>query len=60
LFITTPNRTIFSWLSVKVIGETFDFIPKGTHEWEKFICPHELQSILEINCTYKIIILFVI
>ncbi|CAH1725850.1 ubiquinone biosynthesis O-methyltransferase, mitochondrial [Aphis gossypii] len=50
LFITTPNRTIFSWLSVKVIGETFDFIPKGTHEWEKFICPHELQSILEINC----------
>ncbi|XP_026822440.1 ubiquinone biosynthesis O-methyltransferase, mitochondrial [Rhopalosiphum maidis] len=50
LFITTPNRTICSWLSVKVIGETFDFIPKGTHEWEKFICPHELQSILEINC----------
>ncbi|KAF0730926.1 ubiquinone biosynthesis O-methyltransferase, mitochondrial [Aphis craccivora] len=50
LFITTPNRTMFSWLSVKVIGETFNFIPKGTHEWEKFICPHELQSILEINC----------
>jgi len=60
LFITTPNRTMFSWLSVKVIGETFNFIPKGTHEWEKFICPHELQSILEINCTYTIIILFVI
>ncbi|XP_025197162.1 ubiquinone biosynthesis O-methyltransferase, mitochondrial isoform X2 [Melanaphis sacchari] len=50
VFITTPNRTICSWLTVKVVGETFDFIPKGTHEWEKFICPHELQSILEINC----------
>ncbi|KAF0771297.1 ubiquinone biosynthesis O-methyltransferase, mitochondrial, partial [Aphis craccivora] len=29
LFIITPNRTMFSWLSVKVIGETFDVIPKG-------------------------------
>ncbi|VVC43881.1 Ubiquinone biosynthesis O-methyltransferase,S-adenosyl-L-methionine-dependent methyltransferase [Cinara cedri] len=50
LFITTPNRTLSSWLSVIIIGETFNFIPKGTHEWEKFICPHELQSILEMNC----------
>ncbi|KAL4122284.1 hypothetical protein QTP88_014649 [Uroleucon formosanum] len=50
LFVTTPNRTIYSWLSVIILGETFNFIPKGTHEWDKFICPHELQSILEINC----------
>lgn len=54
LFITTPNRTLYSWLSVIIIGETFNLIPKGTHELEKFICPHELQSILEINCKFKI------
>lgn len=56
LFVTTPNRTICSWLNVILIGETFNFIPKGTHEWEKFICPHELQSILEINCKFQIIV----
>jgi len=50
LFITTPNRTLCSWLGIVLIGETLNFIPKGTHEWEKFICPYELQSILEINC----------
>lgn len=54
MFITTPNRTLYSWLSVIIIGETFNLIPKGTHELEKFICPHELQSILEINCKYEI------
>jgi len=54
LFITTPNRTLCSWLGIVLIGETLNFIPRGTHEWEKFICPHELQSILEINCKYVI------
>lgn len=54
LFITTPNRTLSSWLGVVVLGEKFDFIPKGTHEWEKFIRPHELQSVLEMNCKYTI------
>lgn len=59
MFITTPSRTLMSWLSIVIIGETFNFIPKGTHEWEKFICPYELQSILENNCEYKVL-LFVI
>lgn len=55
LFITTPNRTLFSWLSVVIVGEKLNFIPKGTHEWEKFICPHELSSVLEMNCKYTML-----
>lgn len=23
------------------------FVPEGTHDWEKFIQPHELQRLLE-------------
>lgn len=59
LFITTPNRTFCSWLGVVQLGEKLNFVPKGTHEWEKFICPHELQSILEINCKYKITLMVI-
>ncbi|XP_050421898.1 ubiquinone biosynthesis O-methyltransferase, mitochondrial [Adelges cooleyi] len=50
IFLTTPNKTFASWLGVVVLAEHLGFIPKGTHQWEKFIRPHELQSILEIGC----------
>lgn len=49
LFITTPNRTLLSWLSVIVATEyILKYMPIGTHEWNKFISPEEVQRLLEI------------
>ncbi|XP_043495248.1 ubiquinone biosynthesis O-methyltransferase, mitochondrial isoform X3 [Polistes fuscatus] len=49
LFITTPNRTLLSWLSVIIAAEyIFKYVPIGTHEWNKFISPEEVQRLLEI------------
>ncbi|XP_014601874.1 PREDICTED: ubiquinone biosynthesis O-methyltransferase, mitochondrial isoform X1 [Polistes canadensis] len=49
LFITTPNRTLLSWLSVIIAAEyILKYVPMGTHEWNKFISPEEVQRLLEI------------
>ncbi|KAL6261754.1 hypothetical protein P5V15_006843 [Pogonomyrmex californicus] len=48
IFITTVNRTLSSWLSTIIITEyIMNRIPRGTHEWNKFITPHEVERILE-------------
>ncbi|XP_071567105.1 ubiquinone biosynthesis O-methyltransferase-like isoform X3 [Temnothorax nylanderi] len=48
IFITTPNQTLATWLVLIVAGEyIFRRIPPGTHEWNKFITPHEVQRILD-------------
>ncbi|XP_011641961.1 ubiquinone biosynthesis O-methyltransferase, mitochondrial-like [Pogonomyrmex barbatus] len=48
IFITTINRTLTSWLSTIIITEyIMNRIPRGTHEWNKFITPHEVERILE-------------
>ncbi|KYQ57840.1 Hexaprenyldihydroxybenzoate methyltransferase, mitochondrial, partial [Trachymyrmex zeteki] len=53
IFLTTENRTIASWLVVIVAAEyIFKKIPFGTHEWNKFITPHEVQHILD-DCGCK-------
>ncbi|CAD0201818.1 unnamed protein product [Chrysodeixis includens] len=50
IFITTPNRTRMSQLFVIFLSENvFNFIPKGAHQYEKFITPNELTFILERN-----------
>ncbi|XP_046989220.1 ubiquinone biosynthesis O-methyltransferase, mitochondrial [Schistocerca americana] len=55
IFITTVNRTLVSrvfgiWAAEYVFG----ILPKGTHEWEKFITPTELERSLEDNgCVVK-------
>ncbi|KYN15567.1 Hexaprenyldihydroxybenzoate methyltransferase, mitochondrial, partial [Trachymyrmex cornetzi] len=57
IFITTENRTIASWLVV-IIGAEYIFkrIPLGTHDWNKFITPHEVQHILDdYGCRTKLI-----
>lgn len=52
IFITTQNRTLASWLVVIVAAEyIFGRIPVGTHEWNKFIAPHEVQRILD-DCKF--------
>jgi len=52
IFLTTVNRTLTSWLSTIIASEyIFGSIPCGTHTWNKFITPHEVQCILK-NCKF--------
>jgi 2-polyprenyl-6-hydroxyphenyl methylase/3-demethylubiquinone-9 3-methyltransferase len=46
LILSTPNRTSLSRLMMIVLGEGTGRIPKGTHDWEKFLCPEELCALL--------------
>ncbi|XP_029170188.1 ubiquinone biosynthesis O-methyltransferase, mitochondrial [Nylanderia fulva] len=57
IFITTINKTSTSWLSAIVLGEyILNLLPRGTHEWNKFIAPHEIQRILDnYGCKTKLI-----
>ncbi|KAJ0000108.1 hypothetical protein NQD34_011950 [Periophthalmus magnuspinnatus] len=50
LFITTLNKTNLSWLLGIVVAENvLRIVPQGTHDWEKFISPEELERLLESN-----------
>ncbi|KYN14682.1 Hexaprenyldihydroxybenzoate methyltransferase, mitochondrial, partial [Trachymyrmex cornetzi] len=48
IFLTTVNRTLTSLMSTIIASEyIFGSIPYGTHTWNKFITPHEVQCILK-------------
>jgi 2-polyprenyl-6-hydroxyphenyl methylase/3-demethylubiquinone-9 3-methyltransferase len=57
LILSTPNRTSMSRLMLILIGEGTGRIPRGTHDWEKFLCPDELTALLKdsglevVDCT---------
>jgi len=44
LILSTPNRTAWSRIVMIGIGEGLGRIPKGTHEWDKFLTPDELGA----------------
>jgi len=44
LILSTPNRTTLSKLALITIGEGTGQIPKGTHDWTKFLTPDELTA----------------
>jgi len=46
-FLTTLNRSTRSWL-LAIIGAEYvlGLLPRGTHQWEKFITPAELGDML--------------
>jgi len=46
LILSTPNRTSWSKLVMIGLGEGLGRIPKGTHDWDKFIAPDELKVLL--------------
>lgn len=46
LILSTPNRTAWSRLLMIVVGEGTGQIPKGTHDWDKFLSPEELCLLL--------------
>jgi 2-polyprenyl-6-hydroxyphenyl methylase/3-demethylubiquinone-9 3-methyltransferase len=47
LILSTPNRTALSRLALITIGEGTGRIPRGTHDWQKFLRPDELTELLE-------------
>jgi 2-polyprenyl-6-hydroxyphenyl methylase / 3-demethylubiquinone-9 3-methyltransferase len=46
LILSTPNRTSWSRLVMITLGEGTGRIPKGTHDWDKFLSPDELQALV--------------
>ena len=46
LILSTPNRTSTSRLLMIVLAEGLGRIPKGTHDWQKFLTPEELCALL--------------
>jgi 2-polyprenyl-6-hydroxyphenyl methylase/3-demethylubiquinone-9 3-methyltransferase len=50
MFVATLNRTLKSF-GLAIIGAEYvlGWLPKGTHQWEKFITPAELKGWLDEN-----------
>lgn len=46
LILSTPNRTQWSKLMLVGLAEATGRIPKGTHDWGKFITPAELEAMV--------------
>lgn len=50
MLVATLNRTAKSYLFAIVGAEyVMRWLPKGTHEWQKFLKPHEIYSLFEQN-----------
>lgn len=47
MILSTPNRTAASRLALITLGEGLGRIPKGTHDWSKFLKPEELVALLD-------------
>ena len=46
LILSTPNRTGWSRLMMITLGEGLGRIPKGTHDFDKFIAPDRMKLLL--------------
>lgn len=57
LFFTTINRNTKSWLGAIIAAEDIlGLLPKGTHDWNKFITPQELSTFTEsAGCRVRLI-----
>ncbi len=47
LILSTPNRTPLSKLALIALAEGTGRIPRGTHDWDKFLTPEELTALLK-------------
>jgi 2-polyprenyl-6-hydroxyphenyl methylase/3-demethylubiquinone-9 3-methyltransferase len=47
LILSTPNRTPLSRLAMIAVAEGTGMIPRGTHDWDRFLTPDELTRLLE-------------
>ena len=46
LILSTPNRTAKSRLLMVTAAESAGLIPRGTHDWDDFIAPDDLEQLL--------------
>ncbi len=46
LLLSTPNRTASSRLFLVEAAERLGQVPRGTHDWHKFLTPEELTTLL--------------
>lgn len=52
LVMSTPNRTTASRVLLVGAAEAVGYVPKGTHHWEDFVTPYELEALLaEVGLT---------
>lgn len=49
LVMSTPNRTWLSRLALVEGAELVGAIPRGTHDWNRFIAPDELREMIEAS-----------
>ena len=50
IIFSSINRSYKSLFFAKFVAEyVFKWVPKGTHDWEKFVKPSELSKILRLN-----------
>lgn len=47
MILSTPNRTPLSRLAMITVGEGLGLVPKGTHDWRRFLTPDELAGHIE-------------
>jgi 2-polyprenyl-6-hydroxyphenyl methylase/3-demethylubiquinone-9 3-methyltransferase len=46
LVMSTPNRTAASRVLLVGAAEAVGYVPRGTHRWEDFVTPEELEGLL--------------
>ena len=50
MILTTINRTFLSYaLAIGMAEYVLNLIPRGTHDWNKFVTPDELIALLKSN-----------
>jgi 2-polyprenyl-6-hydroxyphenyl methylase/3-demethylubiquinone-9 3-methyltransferase len=47
MILSTPNRTAASKLLLVEAAERLGQVPRGTHDWDKFVTPDELTAMIE-------------
>ncbi|WP_033075499.1 bifunctional 2-polyprenyl-6-hydroxyphenol methylase/3-demethylubiquinol 3-O-methyltransferase UbiG [Sphingopyxis sp. MWB1] len=47
MILSTPNRTAASKILLVEAAERFGAVPRGTHDWDKFLRPEELEALME-------------
>jgi 2-polyprenyl-6-hydroxyphenyl methylase / 3-demethylubiquinone-9 3-methyltransferase len=46
MILSTPNRTTASKLFLVEAAERLGHVPRGTHHWDQFVTPDELETLL--------------
>lgn len=47
MILSTPNRTALSRIALITVAEGTGRIPRGTHDWQKFLTPDDLTRLIE-------------